>query len=849
MAAIKYIKRTVALDGNSISETLPASFFNSESSAHTFIIAGERDGETVAFTGSVSATFLNANDADVSLTGSIVDGAAVVTLSNDCYALPGRFTLSIDVNGATVYECQSRIKRRSSGKAVATGTIIPSINDLITAINTSVASIPSDYSALLHTLAPDFSASTAYSAGDYAWYNGTLYRFTADHAAGSWTGTDTTSAVVCKDIGALTAKLNVEQGGISLPGIDFDSPARVRTVGYINGSGQVRSLTSGVLVMGAIYYDPMTKRFLTYENFFSERATLSHPEYLARVTFCRTNQSQALTPADVNAEFTPAALQANLASLLVDAGSNTRNKIIVMEQGALSGSLPVDSTKRVRSVDFLPGKIYLDTGDQWTHIFAVKVFDKYGVYQPTMEINPLSQTATLTLDGYFIRVIVARRTAPDGSYNVAITPSSVSLFASAVFDPYELENRDEVIRSELYTDTTKLNSIAYNIPAVTFERDLTMREYNSIYLDFTDVEYTGGGDVRNDTQPETTFLTQIYALFDGLMAQNPQYITKIDLPARYSIAYPEYANGVSGSSEYLNTSPYKMYMYMLRNPLPNIGTENTHPMQRILLIGGTHGNEYASPYNLYLFAKELCENYLDDNNLFNLRSSFQINIIPVLNGYGALHRHRGNANNVDINRNYPCDGWEVRNYDTRYHAGCCGYSGAAAGDQFETQVVMRAVRDIRPCIALDCHNYGVGELHQFYTILPRKGQLNFSYQATTEIAYVLKKRFPQYYGTSFGVLQELPANSPYAILEAGAGESPNYFSEQKVPICGVLEVSNCINYNNGVANGTQNIDLYGTDAFAVAEYTLRNQLIRYCRWCLEHATELDYYWNKPILLP
>lgn len=117
MAAIKNIKRTVALDGNSISEQLPASFFNSESTAHTFIIAGVRGGESVAFTGAVSATFLNANDAVVLVTGSIVDGAAVVTLSNDCYALSGRFTLTIDVNGATVYECQSRIKRRSSGTA------------------------------------------------------------------------------------------------------------------------------------------------------------------------------------------------------------------------------------------------------------------------------------------------------------------------------------------------------------------------------------------------------------------------------------------------------------------------------------------------------------------------------------------------------------------------------------------------------------------------------------------------------------------------------------------------------------------------------------------------------------
>lgn len=37
---------------------------------------------------------------------------------------------------------------------------------------------------------PTFSESTAYSAGDVVNYNGKLYKFTADHAAGAWTGND-----------------------------------------------------------------------------------------------------------------------------------------------------------------------------------------------------------------------------------------------------------------------------------------------------------------------------------------------------------------------------------------------------------------------------------------------------------------------------------------------------------------------------------------------------------------------------------------------------------------------------------------------------------------------------------
>lgn len=157
MAAIKFIRRTVALDGNSISEQLPASFFNSENTAHTFIIAATRGGEPLTLTGTVSATFLNPNDAVVVITGSIVDGAAVVTLSSPCYALSGRFILTIDVNGATVYECQSRIKRRSSGTAYDPDDEI------------SIAALSAEIAAMRQaTAAANSAASTANSAASIA---------------------------------------------------------------------------------------------------------------------------------------------------------------------------------------------------------------------------------------------------------------------------------------------------------------------------------------------------------------------------------------------------------------------------------------------------------------------------------------------------------------------------------------------------------------------------------------------------------------------------------------------------------------------------------------------------------
>lgn len=47
---------------------------------------------------------------------------------------------------------------------------------------------------------PTFSESTAYSAGDVVNYNGKLYKFTADHSAGAWTGTDVEETSIVKEI-------------------------------------------------------------------------------------------------------------------------------------------------------------------------------------------------------------------------------------------------------------------------------------------------------------------------------------------------------------------------------------------------------------------------------------------------------------------------------------------------------------------------------------------------------------------------------------------------------------------------------------------------------------------------
>lgn len=58
------------------------------------------------------------------------------------------------------------------------------------------------------TLAPNFSTSTAYTAGDYVWHSGKMYRFTMAHEAGSWTGTDVEEAPLSAGISELKSEID-----------------------------------------------------------------------------------------------------------------------------------------------------------------------------------------------------------------------------------------------------------------------------------------------------------------------------------------------------------------------------------------------------------------------------------------------------------------------------------------------------------------------------------------------------------------------------------------------------------------------------------------------------------------
>lgn len=195
-------------------EDLTGMVFQAESGGHTFEISGIDDtGAAVELSGTVSGVFRRPDNADIAITGSASDGVVSVTLSEDCYAVPGRFGLTIFVTSnsqkVAVYACVGTVAVSSTGNVAgdtpaSVEDLIDDINAAIADLNTAIGSIPADYSQFMAAIAPTYSSSALYSVGSYAWYNGSLYRcITAITTAEAWTAAHWTAAVLGDDVGDL----------------------------------------------------------------------------------------------------------------------------------------------------------------------------------------------------------------------------------------------------------------------------------------------------------------------------------------------------------------------------------------------------------------------------------------------------------------------------------------------------------------------------------------------------------------------------------------------------------------------------------------------------------------------
>lgn len=160
-------------------------------------------GSPATLTGSVSASIIRSDGVTVSQPGTLDNNKVYVALPQAAYVVPGVISVVIKLtSGSTITTMGAlvaNVYQSTTDTVVDPGTIIPSVENLIAAIEAAIASIPADYSSLWNQLAPTFSTSTAYTAGQYVTYNGAVYRFRNDHS-GTWSSTDVVNITLGNDL-------------------------------------------------------------------------------------------------------------------------------------------------------------------------------------------------------------------------------------------------------------------------------------------------------------------------------------------------------------------------------------------------------------------------------------------------------------------------------------------------------------------------------------------------------------------------------------------------------------------------------------------------------------------------
>lgn len=165
---------------------------------------------------------------------------------------------------------------------------------------------------LRNNIADQFYATTNYAAGDYVFYNGTLYKFTSAHSAGVWTGADVESVVFGTELENVTACFGNEPalssypwaiGAFNATGGEASSTTRIRS-GFIPvTAGSIIRVSGNANCLNGVCYDS-EKLFINnmpgWASSYIIPSGVSYFRFMVRVSTANPVIADADIPAQVS---------------------------------------------------------------------------------------------------------------------------------------------------------------------------------------------------------------------------------------------------------------------------------------------------------------------------------------------------------------------------------------------------------------------------------------------------------------------------------------------------------------------------------------------------------------------
>lgn len=188
-----------------------------------------------------------------------------------------------------------------------------------------------------------------------------------------------------------------------------------------------------------------------------------------------------------------------------------------------------------------------------------------------------------------------------------------------------------------------------------------------------------------DFELRNSVIDDIYAVYDDIVLQNPNLVTK------KLLGY----GGDTNNEEDLNLP---IYEYHFKTPKGQNRSSGKHvESPTILIITGLHGDEKSTCWSLARFMSQLVNNWQEQENLAAIFSNVDIKIIPVANPGGYNANTRRNLHDVDLNRNFSYL-WEETVVTTQP-------KGDAPYSELETQILRNWMIENNNALAfIDYHN-------------------------------------------------------------------------------------------------------------------------------------------------
>ncbi|MBE7092966.1 MAG: DUF2817 domain-containing protein [Clostridiales bacterium] len=209
---------------------------------------------------------------------------------------------------------------------------------------------------------------------------------------------------------------------------------------------------------------------------------------------------------------------------------------------------------------------------------------------------------------------------------------------------------------------------------------------NKIYSAPADIP---GGSLNDKVKLTKSDCSVIYEIYDQLLKQHPQYITKTVLG---------------------NAFGYPINSYSIKN----FKMQNFSPFQakrvKICIITSIHGYEQGCAWTCAHFFKQMLTNP-DDEILGFLLRNVDFEVVPVLNPWGFKNNDRKNGNKVDLNRNFPMGFTGLKDVEDEI------YPGPEPLSETETKIITEFIeKHLDASLVLDYHNiYGGYPLFYVYS--------------------------------------------------------------------------------------------------------------------------------------